>query len=223
MAKRLCDPTSGKIGLQVYQGGRNGQVVRTLAIPTNPRTSDQSLARAHLLTASKAWDTITANQRAAWWAAAANVQTRSRLGMSGQITGNQLFVKVNVSRLTIGGTILETPPADATFSPLPVTALVITNTGGTIALSLTTTDAPPDGTMLRAAPPVKAGVNRCPGLNVLGTLDSPVANAINITSVYTAAFGVPAVGRKVFVAVNSNINGWQDLPVVLSATVPTAS
>jgi hypothetical protein len=222
MAKRLCDPTVGKIGLQVYQGGRNGQVVRTLAIPTNPRTSDQTVQRQAFLLASKYWDQITENQRIAWRNAAADKQTKARLGMSGPMTGNQMFVQVNCNLQLIGAAMLAAVPAPATFTAVPVTALVITNTTGTIALRLTTTDAPADGAMLRASKPVLPGVKATPGLNLLGVLDSPVNNAIIITTLYTAQFGVPPVGKRVFVAVNNNSLGQQDYPVVFSAVVPAA-
>ena len=59
MAKRVCDPTSGKIGSQVYMIGRNGQVVRTRVIPANPRSQAQTDARGIFQTASQAWDSLT--------------------------------------------------------------------------------------------------------------------------------------------------------------------
>ena len=57
----------------------------------------------------------------------------------------------------------------------------------------------------------------------LGTLDSPVNNEIDISTAYKARYGSPAVGKKVFVRVNQNINGWEDVPRQFSAIVPTAS
>lgn len=221
--KRLCDPSSGKFGQAIYQGGKFGQVVRIRAIPTNPRTADQTLARGILNTQSKGWRALTQNQMAAWNAAALEVMSKSRLGMKGNLSGHQLFVKVNASLLTIGGAAVSAPPAVPEFTALPVSGLEITNTTGTIALKLTTTDSPPDGTMLRVSRPVSAGIFRAPDLNYVGTTDSPVSNKIDITAVYTAKYGVPAVGKKVFVSVNSNINGYEDLPVMFSAVVPASA
>jgi hypothetical protein len=221
--KRICDPSSGKLGNQVYLQGRNGQVVRTRAIPSNPRTTQQSLARSALTIASKMWDTITEQQRDAWRVAASAIQSKARLGMSGPLTGNQLFVKINAALAEIEDEMVLVPPAQPSFVAIPISSLYITNTGGVIALGLNTTGAPTDGTMLRAAGPVKQGVDRCPDVVSLGVLDSPSNNKIVITSAYTTRFGVPPVGSKVFVKVNQNIDGWEDIPITFSAIVPTAT
>ena len=138
------------------------------------------------------------------------VAETDRLSAPCQITGNQLFVKVNAARFAIGAALATTPPAEATLTAVPVTALEITNAGGVISLKLATSDAPEDGSMLRAASPVKAGIRRCPGLALLGTLDSPVNNKIDISTAYKNRFGSPAVGSKVFVAVNNNDQGCED-------------
>mgnify|MGYP001476057164 FL=1 len=54
-------------------------------------------------------------------------------------------------------------------------------------------------------------------------LPAPVAGACDITSLYTARYGSPPVGTKVFVRVNQNVNGWEDMPVEASAIVPGAA
>ena len=223
MAKRICDPTSGKIGNQVYQGGKFGQVVRTRAIPTNPKTTDQTNARAILTTCAKAWKTISEANRLLWNAAATTVKSSPRLGMSGILDGEQLFVQVNANRLTVGNDLGETPPPVPEIPPIPVTGLTITNTAGVITLKLTTTGTPVDATMLRVSKSKSPGVYRTPELNYVGTLDSPTNNAIDISTVYKAKYGSPAVGNKVWVSVNSNVEGYVDTPLVFSATVPAAT
>ena len=40
------------------------------------------------------------------------------------------------------------------------------------------------------------------------------------TTLYTARYGVPPVGKKVYVRVNQFVDGWEDLPVTFSAIVP---
>lgn len=223
MAKRLCDPTSGKIGNQVYQNGRYGQVVRTRAIPVNPRSEQQMLARTALATAARGWDQMTEAERDAWNASAAAVRSKSRLGMSGTLTGLQLFVKINAALSELGTAQVTTPPALPAFTALPIDALSITNTAGTIAIRLHTAGSPPESTLLRVAKPQKAGVNRCPDVVTAGTLTSPVANYVAITNQYAAIYGTPAVGQKVFVKITQTQNGWEDLPLTFSAIVPASS
>ena len=57
----------------------------------------------------------------------------------------------------------------------------------------------------------------------LGTLDSPANNAIDISSAYKGRYDSPAVGKKVFVQVNQNLNGWEDVPRRFWAIVPAAA
>jgi hypothetical protein len=44
-----------------------------------------------------------------------------------------------------------------------------------------------------------------------------VAGSADITTLYTARYGVPPVGKKVYVRVNQFVDGWEDLPVTFSA------
>ncbi len=221
--KVLTEPKEGKLGTIVYQGGRYGQIARTLVIPVNPRSPAQREVRTRLVSAARAWAGLTQLQRDAWTAAAVALQTYPRLGLSGKLTGNQFFTKVYCNLLIIGADLVTEPPAIPTFDPLPVSGLQITNVSNVIALKLVTTGSPPDGTMLRGAPPCSAGKYRSPNAVFLGTLGSPVSGAIDITSVYTGRFGVPPVGAKVFTFVNQNIDGIEDLPSEFSAVVPAAT
>ena len=221
--KILDIPQSGKRGLYVSQNGRYGQISRALVIPTNPRTTAQLLVRSFLASFASKWATLTQAQRNAWIAAAKQRQSKPRLGQSGPLTGIQLYTKINCSLLIIGGDEVSAPPAAPAFGLLPVSGLTITNAAGVITLKLTTTGSPADGTMLRGAPPCSQGRNSAPEVVFLGTLDSPVNNAVDISTTYKAKYGSPPVGKKVFVRVNQNIDGWEDLPHQFSAIVPAAA
>ncbi len=216
-------PQVGKLGTTVTWKGRYGMVRRWKAIPSNPRTTAQLSVRAKLAGQAAAYDQLTDAQQEAWIAAAANIQSGSTLGQSGPLTGYQLFIKVNCALLAIGATPVTAPPAKPLLALLPIDSLQITNTGGTIAIRLHTTATPPDGTMLRASAPENSGVRRAGDYRLLGTLESPVAQYIDITSVYTTRFGVPPVGKRIFVSVNANIDGYEGIPQVFSARVPAAA
>jgi hypothetical protein len=221
MAKRVCDPTVGSIGRQTYLIGRNGQVVRTRAVPSNPRSTQQELARENLTEASRLWDTITEVKRAIWREAAALIQTRTRLGMSGPMTGNQLFCKINCALAEVGEAMIqdyEGPPGDPANLP---TALVITAVSNAAVLKLTATETPADNTMLWAAAPQRAGVHRVPQMVSLGTLGSPANSAITITSAYVARFGAPVEGQHIFVGVKANQAGWEGPLITFDAFVPS--
>ena len=216
-------PQTGKLGLTVTWPGRNGLIRRTRVTPRNPRSGAQQVIRQNLATQAAAYDQLTDAQQEAWIAVAAQMRSKATLGQSGPLTGLQLFTKVNCALPAIGGTAVTTPPAKPQLSPLPIDRLEITNTAGAIALKLHTTDTPPDGTMLRACAPQNSGCRRAVSCRLLGTLDSPVNDYIIITSAYTAHFGVPAVGKRVFVSVNANVHGYEGIPLVFSARVPASA
>jgi hypothetical protein len=50
-----------------------------------------------------------------------------------------------------------------------------------------------------------------------------VAGSADITALYTARYGVPPVGKKVYIQVNQFVDGWEDLPVSFWAVVPATT
>jgi len=223
MAKRTCDPTINSIGSQTYWLGRNGQIVRARTVPSNPSTDPQVAQRAILTATSRHWDALTDAQRSAWRAAAANVQSRATLGMSGPLTGIQLYIKLNATLATFGQEAIDDPTAVPTFPDLAPAALVITNTGGVIAIKLTCPSDPGEATIIWSEKPTKAGRFAAPELVIIGTCPAAVAGSANITTLYTAKFGVPVVGSRVFVAANQFMDGWQSAVRVFDELVPTAA
>ena len=71
--------------------------------------------------------------------------------------------------------------------------------------------------------PVSQGIGKQTDFRVLGMCPVPTGGSADLTSLYTARYGVPPVGTKVFVRVNQYVDGWEDLPVTFAAIVPTAA
>ena len=218
--KILDIPQSGKRGLNVSQAGQFGQVSRTLAIPANPRTPAQMTVRDNLSRVAARWRTLTEPQRVEWMEAATEVKSNSRLGQNGALSGFQLFAKINCTLAQFGGEPVDTPPLRPQFADLVPQNLVITNTGGVIALKLTCPSDPGGNTIVRGSKPVSQGVEVCKDFRILGTCPAPTAGASDITSLYTARYGTPKVGTKVYVQVNQVVDGWESLPRTYSAIVP---
>jgi hypothetical protein len=62
------------------------------------------------------------------------------------------------------------------------------------------------------------------GLNVSQASQfGQISRALAITALYTARYGVPPAGKKVYVQVNQFVNGWEDLSVSFWAIVPAAN
>lgn len=220
MAKRTCDHTTGKIGRQVYLIGRFGQVVREKVIPMNPRSTNQTLSRARFTTVSKLWDTIGQDVQQSWISFAKGFNTKAKLGQYGALTGNEMFVRIQKNLLDCGLATDTTVPELATFGTLVPTGMVITNTGGTIAIKLVAASDVNDYTMVWAAAPVKNGVHRTPHLSWLGLCPTPASGFADITTLYNARFGPAPIGSKVFTGAQQIVNGQQDKLVTWSYVVP---
>jgi hypothetical protein len=216
-------PQSGKRGLYVTQNGRFGPISRAWVVPANPQTPAQMNIRAIMTRVAAGWRALTEAQRAAWTAVASGVQSASRLGTSGPLTGSQLFNKINCSLSIFGQAQVDTPPARPQFAALAPTGLVITNTADVIALKLTCAGEPGDSTIVRGSAPISQGRSKCGDFRVLGMCPAAAQGAADITSLYVARYGVPGVGDKVFVRVNQIVDGWEDQPVTFAAIVPQAS
>jgi hypothetical protein len=179
--------------------------------------------RQNLATQAAAYRGLTDAQQESWIATASQIQSKPTLGQSGTLTGLQLFTKVNCALLAIGEDTVTIPPVRSLIAPLPIDGFAITNTAGVLALKLHTTDAPPEGTMLRACAPESSGRRRGISYRLLGTLNAPANGYVDITSAYTGRFGVPAVDTRVFVSVNANVNGYEGIPLVFSGRVPASA
>ena len=216
-------PQTGKCGLAVSFRGRNGLIRRQFVVPRNPQTLPQQEVRGTLANIAARFDSLTTAQQDAWSTAGAAYQTRATLGQSGPMTGLQLFVKINATLTLLGQAAVDSPPAVPQFPALAPQNLVITNTGGVVALKLTTPSDPGENTIVRGSKPVSAGIRAVPGVVMLGICPAPVLGSCDITALYTAEYGVPPVGKQVFVQCNQHVDGYQSLPMTFSAVVPATT
>ncbi len=216
-------PQTGKLGLTVTWPGRNGLIRRSWVAPANPRSPEQLVVRSNLAAQARRFDALTATQQDAWATAAAGYRSRTTLGQSGPLTGLQLFTKVNCTLATFGQDPVDTPPTAPTFGDLAPQNLDITNTGGTIALKLACPISPGTNTVVRATAPQRSGTRRPVSFRILGMCPTPAQGSSDITSLYTARYGAPAVGQRVFIHVQQMTDGFYGPERVFSALVPASA
>jgi hypothetical protein len=221
--KILDIPQSGKRGLNVSQDGQFGQISRAAGRVANPRTPAQVAVRDTMERVSAAWRALTELQRVAWMAAAKETMSNPRLNQSGSLSGFLLFTKINCTLVQFGQPQVVAPPARPQFPALAPQNLVITNTGGVVALKLTCPTDPGDNTIVRAAAPLSQGRETCNDFRVLGMCPAPVLGAADITGLYTARHGVPTVAKKVYVSINQFVDGWESRPTTFWAIVPSGT
>jgi len=222
MSKIISPPQSGRVGNVVFCQTRFGQVVRKYSVPRNPRSPDQTRNRRGFAQVSRRWRALTAEQRIAWCLAAADSYTTSRAGRRVALNGYNYFIRVNASRVHLGLSQFDLPPAVPSFSPNPCAELSVTHTGGTTTLKLRVPSQPGQCTLVQGAAPVSAGVRCVQHYPLLGLLPAPVDGWSDITALYVARYGVPTVGTAVFIRTCQHVDGWTYLPNVASAFVPAA-
>jgi hypothetical protein len=215
-------PQTGKYGQSVTWQGRNGLIRRILVTPANPRTDRQIQVRELLAEQTRRFDTLTDAQQDAWNVAGTGDQSRPSLGQSGPLTGLQLFVRVNCKLGLLGQQTVDVPPTAPQFPDLAPQSLVITNTGGVVAVKLTCPTDPGDSTVLRASPPQNSAVRACRNFRIIGVCPTPVGGAADITGLWTAEFGVVPVGKRLFVKASTMVDGFESLALQFQARVPAA-
>ncbi len=217
-------PQTGSLGLTVTYPSRYGLIRRTRVTPANPQSARQLIVRGILTSVATAWDNVLSeDEQNAWIAAAAQVQSRPTLGQSGPLTGLQFFMKIAAALSLVGEEMPVDPPAKPQMASPPIDTFTITNTGGTIALRLHTTDAPAQLTTVWASAPQKCGTRRPISMRYLGLLPTPVASYSNFASLYSAKYGDPAVGSRVMCRTFTIYNGWEGPALNFSALVPVSS
>jgi len=215
-------PQTGKLGLTVTWPGRNGLIRRIFVTPANPRTDRQLVVRDLLAQEARRFDALTDAQQDAWNVAADGYQSRSKLGQSGPLTGLQLFVRVNCKLGLLGQAPVDAPPAAPQFPDLAPQNLVITNTGGVVAVKLTCPTDPGENTVLRASPPQNSAVRACSNYRIIGICPAPVLGASDITALYVAEFGAVPVGKRLFVKASTMVSGFESLARQFQARVPAS-
>jgi hypothetical protein len=181
------------------------------------------VVRGLLAQQARRFDGLTDAQQDAWNTAADGYQSTPSLGQSGPLTGLQLFVRINCKLGLLGQDPVDVPPAAPLFPSVAPQSLVITNTGGAVALKLTCPTSPGQSTVLRASPPQNSAVRACRNYRIVGMCPTPTAGSADITSLYVAAFGTVPAGKRIFVRASTMVNGFESLPREFQARVPASA
>ena len=186
----------------------------------DPRTPQQQGHRSNLRTVLRRWRTLSAEQRAAWCGVAAKHDFITETDRTMRLNGYNFFASLNTRRADLDLPQFDLPPAEPVFSPNPVAELVITNTGGRIALKLRVPSPPAQYTLVQGAVPVRTGVRFVQHFPFLGLLPPPTDGWSDITELYVARYGVPKAGTAIWILTCQHIDGFADVPRVSHARVP---
>lgn len=216
--KFLGDPRSGS-----YQGitssrNRFGQYVRTRATPVQPRTPFQLNQRARMSTNAAAWRALTDAQRAGWLALGLMISRTDSLGQVYTLNGFGAYCSVNNNKLDAGDAAVSDAPAIVT--PADLISATITLTAIAFSVAYTATPlAAGNRLFIRVSPQQSAGRKFNGDYRLIAVTAAAAASPANILTAYTARLGVPVVGNRIFLSLQTYQGGFLGAPFGVSQVV----
>ena len=216
--KVLVPPQSGsKEGITASRN-RFGQYIRTRAIPVNPASFAQGQVRARMAGNSAAYRLLTSAQRAGWSDLGLMMTRSDSLGQSYALQGNQAYASINNNNLAAGAAVVADAPAIAT--PVALATVTITLSAAAFSIAYTATPLPAlTYLMVFASPQRSAGRNFEGDFRLIKVGAAAGASPLVVTTEYTAKFGIPVTGNKVFLSLVTMTKGFQSGPYITSAVV----
>jgi hypothetical protein len=216
--KVLVPPQSGsKEGITASRN-RFGQYIRTRAIPVNPASFAQGAVRARMAGNSAAYRLLTSAQRAGWSDLGLMMTRSDSLGQSYALQGNQAYASINNNNLAAGAAVVADAPAIAT--PVALATVTITLSAAAFSIAYTATPLPALTYLLVFASPQRsAGRNFEGDFRLIKVGAAAGASPLVVLTEYTAKFGIPVTGNKVFLSLVTMTKGFQSGPYITSAVV----
>lgn len=216
--KYLGPPSSGSQAGTTSSRNRYGQYQRTRAVPVNPNSASQGLARGRLSANAAVWRTLTNAQRAGWAGLATQMSRSDALGSTYTLNGFGAFMSVNNVLLESGG--VRVTDAPALQSPATVDSATLTLTNAAFSVAFTPTPlATGAKLMVYASPQRNQGRSFESDYRLVFTGAAATTSPANILAAYTAKFGVPVTGNKVFLSVHVMLGGFRSGPLLVSQAV----
>lgn len=216
--KILNYPSSGSYQNLTFSHNRFGQYVRGRSIPVNPNSTFQVAVRTRMATNAIAWRSLTAAQRAGWADLGAQIVREDSQGTSYPLNGFMAYCSVNNNRLAAGDTVT----ADAIIYTVPAALLTITPTltSASFSLAYTTTPLPAATRAFWYIGPQRTAGRSFEGdLRLINVTAAAAASPTNVLAAYTARFGAPITGNRIFIAGATYAAGFLSQPLLVSQVV----
>src|SRR3990170_1010056 len=182
-----------KLGGHVLSKNRGGSFIRRKVSPAQPRTSYQRVVRALVTQFSRAWSGVLGDaERSAWTAFAAGHPTTDQFGQTVQLTGEQMYVRLNTVIVFHGGTAIDDPPPDLSVAAITDFTPSATETGPTFLLDtvLPATILADERYVVWATAGMSVGRNSLDSFyRYVGTFATLTTGDLDIETAYLAKFG----------------------------------
>ncbi len=216
--KFLGNPSSGSVANLTYSHNRFGQYTRNRRTPVNPNTPAQGIVRARMANNAAAWRALTDAQRAGWEALGAQMNRSGSLGESYTLNGFMCYTSVNNNNLAAGNAVVSDAPL--LTDPGTLTSVTITSTNVAMSVAYTVTPLAAGVRLFTyVSDQMSAGRSFNGNYYLLAVSAAAAASPANILAAYTAKFGVPVTGRRIFYSFQLYQLGFRGGPLVTSQVV----
>jgi hypothetical protein len=180
----------GKLNGSVFSKNRTANYIRTKSTPINRNTTSQSAARSGFKTLTTGWRGLTQAQQLTWTNAVSNWLKTNSLADKIQLTGAQLYIRLNRVIQTIGGSLITSAPVVSSLAEM--TTNTVAPVGATPTIPITYTPAIPSAVsfMVFATAPQSAGKKFVKNqLRYIGTILTADTSPKDVHLMYEAKFG----------------------------------
>lgn len=216
--KYLGDPRSGSYQGMTASRNRFGQYMRTRATPVQPNTPAQLNQRARMTTNAAAWRALTDAQRAGWLSLGLAISRQDSLGQTYTMNGFMAYCSVNNNKLDAGDSAVSDAPTIVT--PADVATATVTLTAAAFSVAYTATPlAAANRLFVWVSPQRSAGRKFNGDYRLLTVSAAAAASPLVLTALYTSRFGVPIVGNRIFLSLETYQGGFKGSPFNVSQVV----
>lgn len=167
---------------------------------------------------SAGWRGLTDAQRAGWKSLGLEITRSDSLGSSYTMNGFMCYCSVNNNNVAAGNAIVSDAPLLAT--PATIITAVITSTAAALSVAYTATPLPAGARLFSyVSAQESAGRNFNANYYLLAVSAAAAASPANLFAAYSAKFGVPVVGRRIFYSFATYLSGFLSGPLVMSQVV----
>lgn len=180
----------GKLNGSVFSKNRTANYIRTKSTPINRNTTSQSAARAGFKTLSTGWRGLTAAQQLTWNQGVSNWLKINSLADKIQLSGAQLYIRLNRIIQTIGGSLITSVPVVSALAEMSSNSVALV--GGAPTITITYAPAIPSTVsfMVFATAPQSAGKSFIKNqLRYVGKLVTANASPYELHAMYETKFG----------------------------------
>lgn len=167
---------------------------------------------------ASAWRLITSAQRAGWSDLGAMMVRTDSLGQSYTLNGFAAYCSVNNNQVAAGNAVLSDAPIYT--EPTALLTLTPTVTSASFSLAYTTTPLPAGARLFAYVGPQRTAGRAFEGdYRLIAVSAAAAASPANILAAYTARFGVPVTGNKVFIQGAVYLGGFLSQPLLATAII----